>query len=199
MNTNNESITKHPPGLPSLPLSLTETGALATAPLSTVVNSSTDALYQDLYNLVHGDVKIVSVASNAGGAEGDGAAGASGGGGGGSEHHPVEENNNDPANSTAAGGGGGGTDAVLETRKQRMANLSFAQRRHELTHRVVQHTKSLAHVYALTAASLPKSHLSILQQKALKSQNILPVVPKYTIRRRGWVPLWRSQVMHSNL
>ena len=62
--------------------------------------------------------------------------------------------------------------AVLETRKQRMANLSFAQRRHELTRRVVQHTKSIAHAYALSAASLPKSHSSILRQKAqLRTQS----------------------------
>ena len=48
-NQQSMSFTKPPPGLPPLALSQTETGALATAPLSTVVNSATDALYQDFY------------------------------------------------------------------------------------------------------------------------------------------------------
>jgi len=178
-----------------LPLSQTETGALATAPLSTVVNSATDALYQDLYNLVHGEVKIVSVAASAGGGaaaeagdggEKDNAASSGGGGWAGSESHAasVEEKltaaalgvNSGPAAADANAGAAaasatGGGDAVLETRKQKMANLSFAQRRHELTRRIVQHTKSLAHVYALTAASLPMSHSAILQQKALRTHS----------------------------
>ena len=45
-------------------LSQTETGALATAPLTSVVNAATNALYEDLHNLVHGEIKIVSVAAN---------------------------------------------------------------------------------------------------------------------------------------
>ena len=65
-----------------------------------------------------------------------------------------------PTSATAPSG-----DAILETKKQKMANLSFAQRRHELSRRIVQYSKSVAHVHALTAASLPKSHSAILQQK----------------------------------
>ena len=76
-------ISKPPHGLPPLPLSLTETGALATAPLSTVVNAATDDLYQDIYNLVHSDIKIVSVANsnataNNTGGEGDNTSNAAG-------------------------------------------------------------------------------------------------------------------------
>lgn len=37
--------------------------------------------------------------------------------------------------------------------KEKMANLSFAQRRHELAWRLAQHAKALSHVSALTAAS----------------------------------------------
>ncbi|EJK65807.1 hypothetical protein THAOC_13294, partial [Thalassiosira oceanica] len=43
-----KTISKPPVGRPPLPLSQTEAGALATAPLSTVTNSATDALYSDL-------------------------------------------------------------------------------------------------------------------------------------------------------
>lgn len=40
-----------------------------------------------------------------------------------------------------------------ETKKEKMSNLSFAQRRHELAWRLARHGKSLQHVAALTAAS----------------------------------------------
>jgi len=80
-------------------------------------------------------------------------------------------NNNNNTNTTANTNPSNPNDAILETRKQRMSNLSFAQRRHELTRRIVQHTKSIAHVYALTASSLPKSHSAILQQNALKNNH----------------------------
>ena len=56
-----------------------------------------------------------------------------------------------------------------------MSNLSFAQRRHELTRRIVQHTKSISHVYALTASCLPKSHSAILQTKALQKSSTSPL------------------------
>ncbi|KAL9189708.1 hypothetical protein ACHAXT_009383 [Thalassiosira profunda] len=185
-----------PHGLPPLPLSQTETGALATAPLSTVVNSATDALYSDIYNLVHGEVKIVSVANNnaagagaVGGGEGDGAVSAptstNAAAASGPESYAasVEEKltaaalgvdaSTSAAPAPAPAAPANPNDALLETKKQRMANLSFAQRRHELARRLVQHSKSLAHVHALTAASLPKSHSAILQQKALKSHSPL--------------------------
>lgn len=42
---------------------------------------------------------------------------------------------------------------VTTTKKERMSNLSFAQRRHELAWRLVQHGKGLTHVAALTAAN----------------------------------------------
>ena len=186
------SFTKPPPGLPPLALSQTETGALATAPLSTVVNSATDALYQDFYNLVHGDINIVSVAANASTAGGSGEGGdaantnASTSAADNNAATSVEEkltaaalggaandSNTNTQSTTPTAASANPNDAVLETRKQRMANLSFAQRRHELTRRIVQHTKSLAHVHALTASSLPKSHSAILQQKALKTHSSL--------------------------
>jgi hypothetical protein len=77
-------------------MSQTETGALATAPLSAVVNAATDALYQDLFDLVHGEIKIelVTAASNtsaaaaaAGGGINDGEGGKASSAGGGLESH----------------------------------------------------------------------------------------------------------------
>ncbi|KAL7545173.1 hypothetical protein ACHAWF_008525 [Thalassiosira exigua] len=187
---------------PSLPLSQSEDGSLAVAPLSAVINAATDALYRDLYALVHGEVEIATVA---GGGGGDGAEGTGGGGtsasgsgadgsagaGGGNAAASVEEKLTAAAlgvekggggSGDASGGGGGGGapstsaggDAVLETRKQKMANLSFAQRRHELSRRVVRHAKSLAHVHALTAASIPKGHAAVVRQRALRGQHPPP-------------------------
>jgi len=194
-----QDISKPPRGKPPLPLSLTETGALATAPLSTVVNAATDDLYQDIYNLVHSDIKIVSVAnSNAtannttGGGEGDNTSNTAGANNSSSTATTsagenavasVEEkltaaalgvndsSTNNTTTNTTNTNPSNPNDSILETRKQRMSNLSFAQRRHELTRRIVQHTKSIAHVYALTASSLPKSHSAILQQNALKNNH----------------------------
>ncbi|KAL7427855.1 hypothetical protein ACHAXH_000693, partial [Discostella pseudostelligera] len=184
--------TAPPPGLPPLPMSQTETGALATAPLSAVVNAATDALYQDLFDLVHGEIKIelVTAASNtsaaaaaAGGGINDGEGGKASSAGGGLESHAAmtvegkltaaalgvtfgdSTTSTAPAATTSTANP---NDTILETRKQRMSNLSFAQRRHELTRRIVQHTKSISHVYALTATSLPKCHSTVLQQKVLR-------------------------------
>lgn len=171
-----------------MPLSQTETGALATAPLSAVINSATDALYQDLYDLVQGEITIESVtsASNPAAAAGRGGV-ADGDDGMGSESHAagklsaamgVNKYGDTSATTvapaittttTSTAAAKSSNDVILETRKMRMANLSFAQRRHELTRRIVQHSKSLAHVYALTAASLPKSHSAVMQQKASRT------------------------------
>ncbi|KAL3788547.1 hypothetical protein ACHAW5_009393 [Stephanodiscus triporus] len=185
-----------PPRPPPLPLSQTETGELATAPLSTVVNAATDALYQDLYSLVHGEIAIVSVASSSSPSSEAGGGGGGGGGtagGGESKQRGGRASSssssssaaasvegklvaaalgvvvdpsavaNDPGaaqSSTAATAAAKSATApssavLLETRRQRMANLSFARRRHELARRVLRHSRSIAHVHALVASSLP--------------------------------------------
>jgi len=46
-----------------------------------------------------------------------------------------------------------GVVSAATTKKERLSNLSFAQRRHELAWRLVQHGKGLTHVAALTAAN----------------------------------------------
>lgn len=55
-------------------------------------------------------------------------------------------------------------------KKEKMLNLSFAQRRHELTWRLAQHGKALTHVAALTAASASTefSHYIKISTKALQ-------------------------------
>lgn len=108
-----------------LELSLDPTdGSLRTAPLTHVILAATDALYTDLYNMAHGE--LVVTAAVAGGTD---------------EDHPHEEenNHNNPAN--------------IQTKKERMSNLSFAQRRHELAWRLARHGKALQQVAALTAAA----------------------------------------------
>lgn len=90
-----------------------EDGSLLTDPLSTVLLAATDGLYQELYQMTHGELEVA----------GQGPADAEGG----------EE----------AGG----------TRRERLSNLSFAQRRHEIAWRLAQHGRGMQHVAALCAAA----------------------------------------------
>ena len=67
-----------------------------------------------------------------------------------------------------------GQDAALggssSLKKEKMSNLSFAQRRNELGWRLAQHGKSISHVAALTAAchSTDFAQATVLSTKALK-------------------------------
>eukprot|EP00934_Nitzschia_sp_Nitz4_P004227 Nitzschia sp. Nitz4//scaffold89_size161592//34285//37170//NITZ4_002366-RA/size161592-processed-gene-0.5-mRNA-1//1//CDS//3329559580//4217//frame0 len=89
-----------------------EDGSLLTAPLLSVVMASTDALYQDLHDMAHGEIDIASAQRE--------------------EDKPPDE--------------------ATKT-KEKMANLSFSQRRHELAWRLASHGKALSHVAALTTAA----------------------------------------------
>ncbi|KAL7483356.1 hypothetical protein ACHAW6_009007 [Cyclotella cf. meneghiniana] len=138
-----------PHGLPSLPLSQTETGALATAPLSTVINAATNELYQDFYHLVHSDITIVSVS---GGGDAPVSSGAK---------SPSGKTDEPPPTATPTNP----NEPQQISRKLRMSALSFAQRRHELSRRLLLHTKSISHTYALCASSLPNSHAALLRSR----------------------------------
>ncbi|KAL3796692.1 hypothetical protein HJC23_009992 [Cyclotella cryptica] len=142
-----------PHGLPSLPLSQTETGALATAPLSTVINAATNELYQDFYNLVHSDITIVSVS---GGGDAPVSSGAK---------SPSGKTEESPAPAAATAAAPATNEPHQISRKLRMSALSFAQRRHELSRRLLLHTKSISHAYALCASSLPNSHAALLRSR----------------------------------
>ncbi|KAI2505864.1 hypothetical protein MHU86_8560 [Fragilaria crotonensis] len=59
---------------------------------------------------------------------------------------------------------------ALTLKKEKMSNLSFSQRRHELSWRLARHGKALTHVAALTAAlySTEMAQATIVSTKALK-------------------------------
>ena len=107
-------------------------GSLLTAPLTQVLLASTDALYQDLYNMAHGELNVTVTTTQQ---TTDDAAG---------------ENADD--NETAAAASATRA-ATAPTKRERMSNLSFAQRRHELAWRLAMHGKALQQVSALTAAN----------------------------------------------
>jgi hypothetical protein len=119
-----------------------EDGSLLTSPLLSVLLSSTDGLYSDLYHMAHGELEVTTAQQ---------------------KEEDDEDNNNNNNNNTASGSGAapssqaadnfGGAAAPPTARKERMSNLSFAQRRHELAWRLAQHGKTLTHVAALTAAA----------------------------------------------
>jgi len=101
-----------------------EDGSLQTAPLLNVIMSATDVLYTDIYNMAHGELEVTS-AQALPGAE---------------EEEDDTQQQDAPASSSA-------------TRKEKMASLSFAQRRHELGWRLASHSRTLSHVAAITAAN----------------------------------------------
>ena len=110
-----------------LELSLSpEDGSLLTSPLSTVLISATDGLYTDLYNMAEGELEVPATKAPTAAADSE-----QGG-------DDLNESNHAPNHGL---------------KKERMSNLSFAQRRHELGWRLAQHGKALTHVAALTAAS----------------------------------------------
>lgn len=100
-----------------------EDGSLQTAPLLSVVMAATDGLYNDIYKMAHGEIEVTSAQPAAG----------------------AEDEDDEPETAQPAASAAG--------RKEKMANLSFAQRRHELAWRLASHSKALTHVAALTAAA----------------------------------------------
>jgi hypothetical protein len=112
------------PPPPRLELSINPAdGSLLAAPLTKVLLAATDDLYSDLYNAAHGELDVTAAAQ-----EGD---------------NTNTNNNYEEENAIA----------TQQTKRERLSNLSFAQRRHELAWRLQQHGKSLQHVSALTAAA----------------------------------------------
>lgn len=101
-------------------------GSLMTAPLLTVLLAVTDSLYSDLYNMAQGEVDVTSSLPVAGAEDAE---------------EPEEAQAQAAATTTTS------------MKREKMSNLSFAQRRHELSWRLMSHGKSLTHVAALTAAA----------------------------------------------
>ena len=103
-------------------------GSLLTSPLLSVLLSSTDGLYSDLYDMAHGELEVTTAQQK-------------------------EEDDDDNNNGASAPSDPFGAATPTTARKERMSNLSFAQRRHELAWRLAQHGKTLTHVAAVTAAA----------------------------------------------
>jgi hypothetical protein len=98
-------------------------GSLQTVPLLNVIMSATDVLYTDIYNMAHGELEVTSAQPVPG-----------------ADDEEEDQQQQDIAPNSA-------------TRRDKMASLSFAQRRHELGWRLASHSRTLTHVAALTAAN----------------------------------------------
>ena len=125
-------------------------GTLCTAPLSTVLVAATDALHADLADMCRGEIEVTRAADgseiqnnepSSGGAEAAAAAAAAAA--------PVSA-----LLSPGYGTGGHLSAASANTtqKKEKMASLSFAQRRHELASRLARHSKSVMHCATLVGA-----------------------------------------------
>jgi hypothetical protein len=124
-------------------------GSLLTAPLLSVLLAATDGLYTDLYAMAHGELEVTSFVAPQLDPE---------------EAQAQANNNIDLLQAQQAeqqqqqqhnngNGGGAAAAGLLLQRKEKMSNLSFAQRRHELAWRMATHGKTLTHVAALTASA----------------------------------------------
>jgi hypothetical protein len=113
-----------------------EDGSLQTAPLLTVILATMDSLYRDLYNMAHGEVRVTSALQPTPGTD-------------------DYDEDQDAAAAVVASSATMNNESpqYLTGKSEKMNNLSFAQRRHELAWRLVSHSKAIQHVAALTAAA----------------------------------------------
>jgi hypothetical protein len=109
-----------------------EDGSLLTAPLLHVLLASTDGLYNDFYNMIQGEIEV-SVAVHNTNTE--------------SSADALQQQDDD------LGGTGMLQQITVQTKKERMSKLSFAERRNELGWRLASNAKSIQHVAALCAAA----------------------------------------------
>ena len=116
-------------------------GSLLCAPLSTIVLATCDALYDDLYTLTNGTIPVHKNLPAGAVSEGESSAGAANVESGGGDDEKV-------------GGSTGlsSSENVMQVVEARMSNLSYAQRRHELTMRISRHIRAVSHITALIAS-----------------------------------------------
>lgn len=128
-----------------LELSLnTEDGSLLTAPLMSVLLAATDGFYSDLYSMIHGEIDVTTA---------------------------VVPHNDDTAMTDQNEDENVTTNSVkVQTKKESMSKLSFAERRHELAWRLAANGKSLQHVAALCAAAASSqfSEATAISSRALQ-------------------------------
>jgi hypothetical protein len=143
-----ESLQNEVPPSKKLELTLNpEDGSLQTVPLYQVVLAGMDAVYADLYNMAQGELDVYTTTTTNG--SGNAAVAmndvedveAS------SESHHAQQQQQPHSLPLVPA-------ANLQHKKERMTNLSFAQRRHELSWRVSQGMKCIQQIAALTAASV---------------------------------------------
>ena len=132
----------HQPIVPARRLELSVNpmdGSLLTAPLTNVLLAATDGLYTDLYNMAQGEIDVPIAAAAT------------------SEQQDNEAEHSLEPGAEAVSASMGISNTVTTTKKERMSNLSFPKRRHELQSRLYQHAQRIQHVAALTAATAPTS------------------------------------------
>jgi hypothetical protein len=146
----NSNISTNPMNQPSsLQLSRSQIdGSLLTAPLRSVVIGTTDAIYDDLHTMSSGgEIPILQTTSSAKAAVGED---------GSSSQTPSNSNSNTPSATPQPSGNYPNQQAPVRTdatvRRDNLANLSFAQRRNELSIRLNRHTRAVQHVTALVSA-----------------------------------------------
>ena len=141
MNGGNRSSTNggsdEPPSPKKLELTLhPEDGSLQTVPLYHVLLAATDALYNDLYNMAQGEIDVSTTTTTAGT----------------KQPPPSQDMDGDEGEvETTSDGAMIVSPTSIQHKKERMTNLSFAQRRHELSWRLSQNMKGIQQVAALTS------------------------------------------------
>jgi Mediator complex subunit MED14 len=140
--TNSASDAPPPPRRMDLTLH-PEDGSLQTVSLYQVLLAATDALYSDLFNMAHGELDVYTTTATAKNpkqllaqpSDVETTAGST-----------LEDEESSPELQSIV-------PTSLQHKKERMTNLSFAQRRHELLWRLSQNARRLQQVAALTAAA----------------------------------------------
>jgi hypothetical protein len=150
-----------------------EDGSLQTATLYQVILAATDALYTDLYNMAQGEIDVYTTTTTTKSNTTTG-----GGGGGATPKQSLSQQQPNDNDTTGNADDEETSEALqkqkqqqsssfssgsIEPKKERMTNLSFAQRRHELSWRLSQNMKCIQQIAALTSAAACTDLGSIVQ------------------------------------
>ena len=121
-----------------------EDGSLQTVSLYQVILATTDALYSDLYNMAHGELDVYSTTTTAAA----------------TTAAKMMEGQDEEVETTTPDNAAGVivSPTAVQLKMERMTNLSFAQRRHELSWRLARNMKGLQQVTALTAYAATTTH-----------------------------------------
>ena len=154
------ALSDEPPPPKKLELTLhPEDGSLQTVPLYHVLLAATDALYNDLYNMAQGELDIYTSTSTANTASAK-------------QQHQQPSHDMDGADEeveTTSDGALIVSPTSIQHKKERMTNLSFAQRRHELSWRLSQNMKSIQQVAALTSYAASGTNFGAIVQTSTKA------------------------------